>query len=93
MNVLSRNIERGCRFEVDLGGWSNDLGSSHLRRTPRSRNAVWQRFALDYLRSGDAALVIRFDRYSGFSAASTKTCRAWPRLRRVGSYVVRAPQP
>jgi alpha-1,2-mannosyltransferase len=93
MNVLSRNIERGCRFEVDLGGWSNDLGSRALRRTPRARNEVWQRFALDYFRSGDAALVIKFERYGGFSPASKETYRGWPKIRRVGDFVLRDPLP
>jgi alpha-1,2-mannosyltransferase len=92
MNALSRNIERGCRFEVDLGGWSNDLGSRAVRRTPRPQNALWQQFALDYLRSGDAALIVRFERQAGFSAASTKTCRGWPKIHRVGDYVLREPQ-
>lgn len=92
MNVLSRNIERGCRFEVDLGGWSNDLGPRALRRTPRSQNEVWQQFALDYFRSGDVALVIKFERYGGFSHASKRAYRAWPEISRVGDFVLRDPQ-
>jgi alpha-1,2-mannosyltransferase len=89
MNVLSRNIDRGCRFEVDLGGWSNHLGSRAVRWTPRSRNVVWREFALDYLRSGDAALIIRFQHYGELR----KTYRSWPKIRRVGDYVVLRPQP
>ena len=93
MDVLSRNIQRGCRFEVDVGGWSFHLGSSALRRTPRAENQGWQRFVLDYFRSGDVALVIRFTRSRGFSPASAQTYRSWPRVHRVGKYELRQPQP
>jgi hypothetical protein len=91
MNLLSRSIEQGCRFEADLGGWSYDLGSDALRRSPRARNAEWQQFALDYLRSGDATLIIRFERIPGFDAANTKTYENWPAIASVGKYVVRDP--
>jgi hypothetical protein len=90
MNLLSRNIERGCRFEVDLGGWSNDLGPRALRRTPRAHNVVWQRFVMDYLRSGDVSLIIKF-KGSGALGASGKTYRSWQRIQRVDDYVLRAP--
>ena len=78
VNVLTRNIERGCRFEVDVGGWSFHLGARASRATRREENQVWQQFVLDYFRSGDVTLVIRFTRSRGFSAASAQTYRSWP---------------
>jgi hypothetical protein len=92
MNVATRNVERGCRFEVDLGGWSRDLGSVQQQRLPRGRNALWQQFVLDYLRSGDLALVARFDSTPGFSAQTMRTYRDWPAVDRVGPYTLRAPR-
>jgi hypothetical protein len=67
-------------------------GHPYTLNCEEPRNTVWQQFALDYLRSGDAALVVRFERQAGFSAASTKTCRGWPKIDRVGDYVLREPQ-
>jgi alpha-1,2-mannosyltransferase len=93
MNMLSRNIERGCRFEVDLGGWSLHLGSKALRRMPRTQNVVWQQFVLDYLRSGDATLIIRFKGSGALGTTGTKTYRSWPRIYHVGVYVLREPLP
>ncbi len=91
MNVASRNVERRCRFEVDLGGWSRDLGSAQQQSLPRARNPLWQQFALDYLSSGDLALVARFNTTPGFSAQTKRAYQEWPTVERVGPYTLRDP--
>ena len=54
MNVLRRNIDRGCRYEVDLGGVSYHLPAGPAEDRPRSRNLVWQNYAMEYLLCGAA---------------------------------------
>jgi hypothetical protein len=54
---------------------------------------VWQHFVLDYLRSGDATLIIRFKGSRALGTSGTKTYRSWPRLYHVGGYVLREPLP
>jgi alpha-1,2-mannosyltransferase len=88
-NLLQRNFQRGCKLVVDLGGYSYDIhpGTS----VPRSRNRRWQRFAIDYLRSGSGAIVMRFNRGFGFSAHSASVVQGWPVLLRAGHVVLRSP--
>jgi alpha-1,2-mannosyltransferase len=88
-DLLQRNLQRGCKLVVDLGAYSNDI---HLTRVvQRSGNGPWQRFAIDYLRSGSAAIVVRFSSGSGFSAHSAAVVREWPVLVRAGRFVLRNP--
>lgn len=92
-NLLRRNLERGCRFEVDLGGASYDLDAGADKEKPRHRNRVWQRYALDYLRSGDAAIIAKFTSNVGFSHKTAKEVHGWPELDRFGRYRIVVPQP
>jgi alpha-1,2-mannosyltransferase len=88
-DLLQRNLQRGCKLVVDLGGYSNDV---HLSRVvARSRNGPWQSFAIDYLRSGSAVIVVRFNSRFGFSAHSAAVVRKWPVLVRAGRFVLRNP--
>lgn len=92
LDVLSRNLDRGCRYVVDLGGYSYDLDSPDRNRS-RAGNKVWQAYAMDYLRSGDAVVIERFYRGFGFNKASAKTVDSWPVLAESGYRRVREPQP
>ena len=58
-NVLRRNIDRACRYEVDLGGASYYLPAGAAEDGPRSRNPVWQNYAMEYLWSGTAVVIAR----------------------------------
>ncbi len=89
--ALGRNLERGCPLMVDLGGYSYYLRPGADLQVGRSRNEQWQAFTLDYLRSGDAAVVVRFVGTPGLSRATRATIEAWPVLGDAGRYVVRRP--
>lgn len=93
MNVLGRNLERGCPLVVDLGGASYHLPSPDRGLVSRRRNAVFQRYALAYLGTGDTMLLARFRPGFGLSAASFRRVETWPALARVGPYTLRKPRP
>lgn len=93
MDMLRRNLERGCRFEVDLGGASYHLEAGEYEDQPRDSNEVWQAYALEYLRTGNAVVIARFSSGVGFSPETAKVVRGWPELGRAGRYVIRRPQP
>jgi hypothetical protein len=88
-NLLQRNFQHGCPLLVDLGGYSYDIHPGTA--IPRSRNLLWQHFAIDYLRSGSAVIVMRFSRGSGFSAHSASVVQGWPVLLRTRHIVMRSP--
>jgi alpha-1,2-mannosyltransferase len=88
-NMLQRNLDRNCPLVVDLGGYSYDLPAGHL--VAREQNARWQHFALSYLRSGSATMLVRFHLGAGFDAESATTVRRWPVLARIGGYTVKRP--
>ena len=88
-DLLQRNFQRACRLVVDLGGYSYDIHPGTA--VPRSRNRPWQRFAIDYLRSGSAVIVVRFNCGFGFSAHSASVVQRWPVLLRAGHVVLRSP--
>jgi hypothetical protein len=88
-DLLQRNFQRACRLVVDLGGYSYDIHPGTA--VPRSRNRPWQRFAIDYLRSGSAVIVVRFNCGFGFSAHSASVVQGWPVLLRAGHVVLRSP--
>ena len=92
-NLLQRNLLRGCRLVVDLGGYSYDQ-SSHLGdRIARASNQEWQREALDYLASGSVAVTHRFHSGSGFSSRTASTVARWPVIARGSGYVLHRPTP
>jgi alpha-1,2-mannosyltransferase len=88
-DLLQSNLQRGCRLVVDLGGYSYDIYPRTI--VPRSRNGPWQRFAIDYLRTGSAAIVVRFNTGFGFSAQSARVVRNRPILARDGRFALRSP--
>ena len=88
-DLLKRNFQHGCTLVVDLGGYSYDIHPGTVE--PRSRNLLWQHFAIDYLRSGSAVIVMRFSRGSGFSAHSASVVQGWPVLLRTRHIVMRSP--
>lgn len=88
--VLDRNIQRGCPLMVDLGGYSYYLRPGADLHVSRARNRQWQRYVLDYLRSGEAAVVVRFDN-SALSRRTRAEVESWPALGSAGPYVVRRP--
>ena len=92
MDLLQRDIGRGCRFVVDLGGYSYDLIDSPYREESRRMNEDWQALALDYYRSGEAVIAVRFDTDRGFSEQTAQTLDSWPVIVEADGYTVRRPR-
>lgn len=90
MNVVSRNLDRGCPLVVDLGGWTYD--NPPARRVARADYPGFQRYALTYLSGGDASLSSRFRARSGFSRRTARTVNRWPVIAKEGRYVLRRPR-
>lgn len=60
LDVLSRDLARGCPNWVDVSGRTYDLdASTGATYHPRSRNQRWQADVMRYLMSGNAVVVIR----------------------------------
>jgi alpha-1,2-mannosyltransferase len=88
---LSRNLSRGCRFVADLGGNSHDMEAASGIAISRNRNQEFQRFALNYLRTGSVTILVRFSGGRGFNARTTAVLDRWPLLAHSGKYQVRQP--
>ena len=93
MDLLQSDLDRGCRFVVDLGGYSYYLVDSTHHQEARRDNEDWQALALDYYRSGDAVIAVRFSTANGFSRATARTVEGWPVLVQEGGYAIRRPEP
>ena len=90
-DTLSRNLSRGCRFIADLGGHSHNMAAAAGVQVSRNRNQAFQRFALDYLRSGSVTMLIRYSGGRGFNAKTTAVLEQWPLLAHSGQFQVRQP--
>lgn len=87
LDVLSRNLGRGCPLVIDPGGYSH-----HFKpQIPRARDKRWQRFFMEYLGSGTVAIKVRYDKSFGLSAATARDYRQWPVLHSAGKYELRKP--
>ncbi len=85
LNVFSRNIKRGCPIWIDLTGHSYvDTGSSG--KVARTKNQAFQQQVLDYLSSGDVAIIGRNETLHYLDAANRRTVDSWPVLARSGIY-------
>jgi alpha-1,2-mannosyltransferase len=87
LNVLGRNLDRGCPLVVDLGG--NSYDNPAASPVPRARNKRWQRYALAYLRAGSVVVIARFSAGKGFSPSTAGLVKRWPLLQRAGRYTIR----
>lgn len=93
MDVLQRNLDRGCQLVVDLGGYTYYAVDSAYSEVSRRKNRDFQVLVLDYYRSADAVLPVRFSTLSGYSKATAKVIGSWPVIARAGRYTVREPLP
>jgi hypothetical protein len=90
LNVLTRDLRRGCTVHVDFTGLTYDRLARHREDgTPvsRRRNATWQRFAREYLTSGSATVLVRGPG-NGFSRATVRQLGELPVLGQVGRWQV-----
>jgi alpha-1,2-mannosyltransferase len=89
-DVLTRNLERGCRHVVDLRGYAHHRSSPTWAPDGRTRSKGWQAHTLSYLRSGDL-FISAHSGTRGFDRATEATVESWPVVARAGKYVVRQP--
>ena len=93
LNVLSRNLRRGCPVDVDFTGLTYDRLARHRADgTPvsRRRNVAWQSYARTYLTSGSATVLVR-GAGNGFSQATRRELGELPVLGQVGRWQVLGP--
>jgi hypothetical protein len=89
-DIVGRNIARGCPLIIDLGGYTHDLGRGQYQS--RRGNRAFQEYALDYLRTGDLAILARFSEQVGWSRATLRELERWPVITESGDRSVRAPR-
>ena len=95
LDVLSRNLERGCQLPVDLTGMTYGLAA--LRgpdgtAVRRSRNPVWQRELRGYLTSGET-LVLTRQSGTGIGPGLRRLIRRMPVVASGAGLEVRAVRP
>lgn len=91
LDALQETIGRNCTYVVDLGGYSYYLIDSPYHLKSRRKNLDWQMVALDYYRSGDAVLSVRFSTNSGYSPETAYIVDTWQPLAAANGYVIRRP--
>jgi len=84
LNIFSRNVQRGCPVWIDLTGHSyvTDIGGN----APRAADATFQRQIMDYLTSGEVAIIGRDESSHYLDAANRHRVATWPVLARSGIY-------
>ena len=91
MNVVRRNLDRGCRPDADIHGISHDMVGPE-RNIDRRSSPAYQAYILDYLRSGDTVLIAQRIGASAYMSATTKKIvSSWDRLDQRGPFVFRIP--
>lgn len=92
LNLIGRNVARGCPMVVDLGGYIFDMPVDG-RQVSRRTNPAWQATALRYLGSGSTTVLSRLNTsyYKAFTSTSRRQIRRWRLLAKVGQTTVRAP--
>ncbi|GAA3643011.1 glycosyltransferase 87 family protein [Microlunatus ginsengisoli] len=91
LNVLTRDLDHGCPFVADLGGFSYELATERGGWVRREDDPRWQRLYLGYLASGDVTLSCRFGGLGALAPTTTATVSRWPVIIRAGRYAVRMP--
>jgi alpha-1,2-mannosyltransferase len=88
MDILSRDLARGCPDWVDVTGRTYDVDSPiDLKHPGRVENVRWQRDVSRYLRSGGAFILIRSA--TGLSTHTRARLDRYPAAVKVGGYTVR----
>jgi alpha-1,2-mannosyltransferase len=90
LDVLSRNLDRGCPLWPDVTGYTYDRDSVEVngREVPRIDNAVWQQDVARYLLSGQAVIVHRAA--TALDPVTNRLVRSGPVLARSGTWTLHA---
>jgi hypothetical protein len=87
LDVLSRDLARGCRVQADVTGPALALGSGP--RASRSEDPRWQRQLMGYLASGDVVVLMRRPQDNNLSPENAAEITSWPLLAAVDHITVR----
>ncbi len=89
MNVLSRDLDAGCRVWVDVTGLTYDRAGGGAPGQPiqRATDPTWQRKVMSYLLSGSATVVARPE--TGLDPQSRHRLRGLPVLARDEGFALR----
>lgn len=92
LNLLDRNLDRGCPLVADLGGYTYDLLVNGQQRF-RLNNPRWQAVGLAYLGSGSEAVLSRYVRkdFHSFTKKSLAVIDRWPVRTVARRWTVRVP--
>jgi alpha-1,2-mannosyltransferase len=93
LDVLSRDLSRGCSIPVDFTGQTYDrLARQGLNGSPlpRDANPAWQAYVREYLTSGSATVLVRGSS-NGFDETTQQLFGSLPVLGRVGLHAVLGP--
>jgi hypothetical protein len=90
LNVLSRDLARGCELWPDVTGatYDRDVVRVAGRPLPRARNEVWQHDVTRYLLSGEAVIVHRAA--TGLDPDSSRLIGSGPVLAHTGTWTLHA---
>ncbi|MCU1473308.1 hypothetical protein [Amnibacterium sp.] len=90
LDVLSRDLARGCRLWPDVTGYTMDRDAVRVRGTPlpRREDEVWQQDVTRYLLSGDAVVVHRAA--TDLDPDSSRLVRAGRVLAHAGTWTLHA---
>jgi hypothetical protein len=89
LDVLSRNLDHGCRFVADLGGYSYQYAAERGAWVPRAVDQQWQQAYLAYLETGQTSLPFRYTATGSLGPQVKSAIRSWPVLARSGHYALR----
>ena len=90
MDVVSRDLERGCRVWIDVTGLTYDTADQRRPNgnpLPRRLNRPWQRALSDYLLSGNAIILARRSA-DGFAPDTARTINQLPVLVHVAGHTL-----
>ena len=90
MDLLSRNLERGCRVWIDVTGLTYDtlaLKGPNGDPLPRPLNRPWQQALTDYLFSGNATILV-LGAGDGLAPDTARTIDHLPVLMRDSGYTL-----
>ena len=93
MDEMQGDIDRGCRFVVDLGGYTYYLIDSPYAQEAAAQEPGLAAAGAGLLPHRRQVLSIRFNTTAGFSNETAKTIESWPIIVKSGRYEVRQPQP
>jgi alpha-1,2-mannosyltransferase len=88
LNVLGRNLDRGCRLVVDYGGYAHDPPGlpADVRNTPQ-----WQAGLLAYLSEGSGAFHVRNHGRGSGAEYGARVWQTWPVIEQDGRFTLRRP--